>query len=239
MGVLAAALLILAVEGVLLVRYYDRYYSPGTAAPVGGASSPGAGALEETAAPAGVADPDGREADGEASFVHRATDANSRGDYTYIDDPRTNGDPDAVVLVSSSEGAGGGAYGRNVGVWYEPTKQRWAIFNQDLAPVPAGSAFGVVLPPADESFVHRAGLLNTAGSATYLDDPLVNGQPDAGVSVTQNWNPGGGGGVYNDHPVGVGYDEDAGEWYVRNEDGARMPEGAAFNVAVSGTEPAR
>jgi hypothetical protein len=176
----------------------------------------------------------GENAGEETAYVHRATDANSRGDYTYLDDPRINGDPDAVVLVSPTE-----PYERNVGVWFEPRQKKWAIFNQDLAPVPAGSAFEVVVPPADESFVHRAELLNTVGGATYIDDPLVTGEPDAEVTVTQNWNPGGGGGVYNDHPVGARYDGDAGEWFVRNEDGARMPEGAAFNVAVSLAEPAR
>ncbi len=232
-----AVLLILAVEGVLLVRYYDRYYSSSGAAPGGAPTAEGA-ALEETTAPAGAPigapDPDERETDGEASFVHRATDSNSRGDYTYLDDPRINGDPGAVVLVSPT-----GPYERNIGVWFEPRQKKWAIFNQDLAPVPAGAAFEVVVPPADESFVHRAELLNTVGSATYIDDPLVNGEPDAEITVTQNWNPGGGGGVYNDHPVGARYDEDANEWFVRNEDGARMPEGAAFNVAVSLAEPAR
>ncbi len=89
----------------------------------------------------------------------------------------------------------------------------------------------------DEGFVHRAGPGDTFGNVTYLDDPLVNGDPDAALSATQNWNPGGGGrGVYNDHPVGVLYDEDVSKWYVYNEDAALMPEGAAFNVAVSGSE---
>ena len=53
------------------------------------------------------------------------------------------------------------------------------------------------------------------------------------MSVTQNWNPGGGGGVYNDHPVGALYDEGSGRWAVRNLDGAPMPAGDAFNVAVT------
>jgi hypothetical protein len=170
-------------------------------------------------------------------FVHAATGENSRGDYTYLSHPRTNGDPDAIVLAKPSlgrEGDGEVAYGHNTGVWYEPEKKKWAIFNQDLAAVPAGSAFEVVVPPADRGFVHRAAQENTVGNATYLDDPLTNGEPDAEVSVTQNWNPGGGNGVYNDHPVGVLYDEDVGKWLVYNEDDSRMPEGAAFNVAVSG-----
>ncbi len=165
---------------------------------------------------------------GGVSYVHRATDGNIRANYTILSDPRTNGDPDAVVLAEPS-----GSYERNIGVWYEPGEKKWAIFNQDLAAIPAGSAFEVVVPPAEEGFIHRAGPADTFGNVTYLDDPLLDGRPDADVSVTQNWNPGGGDGVYNDHPVGVLYDEDVGKWFVYNEDGARMPEGAAFNVAVS------
>ncbi len=164
-----------------------------------------------------------------AAFVHRATDGNTRGNYTILSDPSTNGDPDAVVLAEPS-----GSYERNIGVWYVPGENKWAIFNQDLAAIPAGSAFEVVVPPAEEGFVHRAGPADTFGNVTYLDDPLLNGRPAADVSVTQNWNPGDGGGVYDDHPVGVLYDEDAGRWFVYNEDGAPMPRRAAFNVAVSG-----
>ncbi len=174
-------------------------------------------------------------------FTHTATDANSRGDYTYIGNPSIDGDPNAVVLVaptpdreSGTATADTSAYGHNIGVWYEGAdKKKWAIFNQDRAAVSAGATFEVVIPPASESFVHRAEPDSTFGNTTYLDNPLTNGSPDVPVSVTQNWNPGGGGGVYNDHSVGVFYDEDAQRWAVYNLDGARMPEGAAFNIAVS------
>ena len=254
-GVLVAALLIVAVEGVLLIRYYDRYYgsdAPGIAsssAPTSEGTMLEGSILEETAAvlegastkttdDAEATDPGERADNKEASFVHRATDANSRGDYTYLDHRRVNGDPDAVVLAVPAPDRGNageeGAYGHNVGVWFEPGARKWAIFNQDMAPVPAGSAFEVVLPPASESFVHRAGPSNVVGNATFLNNPLTDGEPDAVVSVTQNWNPGGRGGVYNDHPLGVLYDEDMNKWFVYNRDGAPMPEGAAFNVAVSG-----
>lgn len=174
----------------------------------------------------------GEEAD---SFSHTATQANSRGDYTYLDHPALNGDPNAAVLVVSSEGAGDTDYPHNVGVWYEFAERgRWAIFNQDLAAVPAGATFRVLLPPASESFVHRAGSENTVGNVTYLDSPLTDGEPGAELSVTQNWNPGGGVGVYNDHAVGAFYDRDVDKWAVYNRDGAPMPRGAAFNVAVTG-----
>ena len=239
--VLVAALLILAVEAVFLYRHYDRYYyasdaAPGTApssAPTSGRTMPEGTVTDDAEA----TDPDERAANEEASFVHRATDENSRGDYTYLDHPSINGDADAVVLVVPAPdrgNAGGGAYDHNIGVWYEPGERKWAIFNQDLAAVPAGSVFEVVVPRADEGFVHRAALLNIVGNATYLDDPLTDGKADAVVSVTQNWTPGGGTGIYNDHPVGVFYEVDVQKWSVYNRDGAPMPEGAAFNVAVSG-----
>lgn len=84
----------------------------------------------------------------------------------------------------------------------------------------------------DAAFVHRADPANTRGNSTYLDDPSIKGDPGAFLSVTQNWNPGGGPGTYNDHPVGVSYEADRLGWTIFNQDLAPMPEGAAFNVVV-------
>ncbi len=174
----------------------------------------------------------------EVSFVHRATDENSRGDYTYISHPSINGDANAIVLAAPRPDWGsarGATYDHNIGVWYEGVDEnKWAIFNQDLAAVPAGAAFEVIVPPASESFVHHSEPDNTVGNSTYLDDPLTNGKSEAVLLVTQNWNPGGGRGVYNDHPIGVVYDQDVQKWAIYNRDGASIPNGAAFNVAVSG-----
>jgi hypothetical protein len=172
----------------------------------------------------------------ETSFVHRATDENSRGDYTYIGDPSIDGDPNAIVIVSPTsdqENLGTASYNHNIGVWYEGGARMWAIFNQDRAAVPAGAAFEVVVPRASAKFVHQASLVNTAGNYTYLDDRLTNGEPDAVLSVTQNWNPGGGRGVYNDHPVDTVYDAQVERWAIYNRDNVSIPKGAAFNVAVS------
>jgi hypothetical protein len=219
---LVVAAVVLVVEGFFVYRWYDRYLWAG---PTG--ATDGGPALEGTV-PDRTAAEDATAGEGGA-FVHRATEGNSRGDYTYLDDLRINGDPDAVVLASPTS-----PYDRNIGVWYEPGRQRWAIFNQDLAPVSAGAAFDVSVPGDPDRFVHEATGENVVGNTTYVDDPLLNGEPGTEVSVTQNWNPGGGAGVYNDHPVGALYDGDVDRWFVYNEDGAPVPEGTAFNVAVAG-----
>ena len=172
----------------------------------------------------------------ETSFVHRADPENSRGDYTFIKNTNIDGDANAVVLVLSAAppvDSGAARYGHNIGVWFEPVAQRWAIFNQDRSPIPEGATFEVVIPQASEGFVHRAEPSDTAGNATYLSGPRTNGNPDAAISVTQNWNPGGGEGIYNDHPADLFYDTDVEQWAILNRDGESIPEGAAFNVAVS------
>ena len=140
---------------------------------------------------------------------------------TSIEDTRKEGEEEA----STGD--------HNIGVWYDAEARRWAIFNQDLAPMAQGTSFDVhVLSGGSASFVHQATAENTVGDETYLNAPFTNANPDAAPSVTQNWNPGGFGGTHNDHPVGVRYDAEVRQWVIFNEYGARMPEGAAFNVTV-------
>jgi hypothetical protein len=93
-------------------------------------------------------------------------------------------------------------------------------------PAPAdGAAFDAV-------FVHRATPENISQNSTYLDNPLANGDPNVVLYVTQNWNPGGSAGIYNEHPIGVWYDDSSQRWAIFNQDRETMPDGVAFNVAV-------
>jgi hypothetical protein len=89
----------------------------------------------------------------------------------------------------------------------------------------------------DAVFVHRATAENISADNTYLDSDVINDNPDAIVYVTPNWNPGGEGGTYNDHPVGVWYDGERSRWAIFNQDREAMPEGAAFNVFVLESPP--
>ncbi|WP_119071188.1 protein kinase domain-containing protein [Rubrobacter indicoceani] len=105
----------------------------------------------------------------------------------------------------------------------------------EAAPAPTGPA---ALPAAEApepvvfASVHRAAPGNISGNSTYIDNSRVNGNPDAIISVTQNWNPGNDNGTYNDRAVGVWYDSGAGRWAIFNQDRADMSEGTAFNVTV-------
>ena len=172
------------------------------------------------------------------AFVHTAQASNTVANTTYIDNPLTNNNPDAIVLVTQNwnPGGGGGTYNDHaIGVWYNNVQKKWAIFNQDLANMPVGADFNVVVADSTTAFVHKATGDNSNSQTTYIDHPLLNGNPNAIVLVTQNWNPGGVGGTYNDHAIGVFYSTSKGKWAIFNQDLASMPENASFNVTIPDT----
>jgi hypothetical protein len=170
-------------------------------------------------------------------FVHKATAANSTLNGTTIDYPLTNGDPNAIILVTPNYDPGdvGGTLDDHpIGVYYVGGK--WEILNQDTMAMPAGAAFNVFVPTAGAGvFVHTATAVNTGANVTVIDNALTNGNPNALILATPNYNPGGtGGGVSANFPLGVGYDSGIGKWVIFNQGGgsSAMPAGAAFNVYV-------
>lgn len=237
--VFAVLALILSVEGYFTYRFYQNVYSPPEPAYVESGENIDPGSFETSVKKSSTGETTDALSPGptvEAAFVHRASPENSRGDYTYLDDPRTNENPDAVVLVTprlDPEGIGEGIYNApNIGVWYESGEQKWAIFNQDLTAIPAGATFNVVVVEGARQIAHRATDENTVSSSTYIEHPAANNNPEAVLAVTQNWNPGGGNGRYNNHPIGTRYDADRDRWVIYNQDRAPIPENAVFNMSI-------
>ena len=238
-----ALIIVVAIDGFLAYRYYGALAQPpGTSAD--GITAVGVAEKTDSAFERPETTGDTTVESGgsdESSFVQRAEPENIFDNSTYINDPRINGEPDAVLLVKSPRSGDKGDYAHSIGVWYDASLAQWAIFNQDIDPMQEASAFDVTIArgssrAADEYeaiFVHQATAANISDNATYVDDPSVNGNPDAKLSITPNWNPGAKGGTYDDHPVSINYDPDTRSWMILNKDDAKMPDGAAFNVAVS------
>ena len=169
-------------------------------------------------------------------FVWTATSANSRGDSTFINNLATNQRPGDLLFITHNWTQGGicGCIDDTspVGVWYDTTQQKWAIFNENLSAMPAGTSFNVLVVPAASSsvFVQTAG--NPVGDSTYISSSLTNGLPGARLMITPVWNPGGSGGTFNNHLTGVWYDPSQQKWAIFNEDQASMTPDASFNVMV-------
>lgn len=86
------------------------------------------------------------------------------------------------------------------------------------------------------AFVHIAtsdniNAASCANQCTQINNPLINGNENAILIVTQQYQNSSL--VYNDHPIGVWYDPDTDRWTIFNQDtSSTMPVGAAFNVLV-------
>jgi hypothetical protein len=80
------------------------------------------------------------------------------------------------------------------------------------------------------AFTQVATPANIVGDTTLINNSLCNGDPNAILIVTPNWNPHGGPAYYWSHTVGVYYTGT--QWAIFNEDSTAMPAGPAFNVLI-------
>lgn len=165
------------------------------------------------------------------SFTHAASAGNTAGNSTEIDHVRSNGDPAAILQLTSNwnpQGLGGTYNDHRTGVWYYAG--RWLVFNQDTASMPVGAAFNVFVAPtgSPNSFIRVA---DTSSSSVVLDHPLLNENPCAQALVTHNFMPGA---VYNNHALALRYGSQ--RWWIESVDPGRpvFPLGAAFNVTANG-----
>jgi microsomal dipeptidase-like Zn-dependent dipeptidase len=166
------------------------------------------------------------------TYAHTTSSSNLVGHYTLIDVEGLNNNPKALLYVLPSNDV----KTKNphpIGVWY--TGSKWSIFNQDKAAMPAGIQFSIqVYPaPAATQFVHVTSAANTKGGISYIDNSFLNNNPSAVIQLTQNWNPGGQGGVYNNSEVAIQYDKTVSKWYIYNSNKTQLLSGTSFNVLIN------
>lgn len=90
----------------------------------------------------------GLEDDGELVFQHTATAANTSAWATTLDDPRLNGNPNAILFVSRI-GAPGPTLEERIGILYanDGTNDVWSVIHETTEPIPEGASFGVFVAP--------------------------------------------------------------------------------------------
>lgn len=165
----------------------------------------------------------------DSAFLHNTTTSNISANYTTIDNPLLNGNPNAKILVQQQ--FVGSRNNVNVGLWYSGGSSKWTIFNEDHSTMAEGKDFNVWLLNNDKSFVHNvdSASLSVSGSYSIFDSPLTNNNPEANILVTQLLN----GGDYFDHVLGVWYYDAMQKWILYTEDAAPFVEDLKFNVYVS------
>jgi len=174
-------------------------------------------------------------------FVQTATSGNTGGgDFTTVNSKLTNSKPNALMIVTPNYdpgGTNGSLDDATVGLFYESSSKKWNVFNEDLAGMPLGAHFNVMIGATKSNggqmVLQTATNSNISGDSTIVVNPQSTGNPNAVLFDTPNWNPGGSGGTSDTVPTGVLYylspTDDAA---VFNEDGSSMALNAAFNVLI-------
>ncbi len=183
------------------------------------------------------------------SYVHVATAANISGshdEYTKLDHPQLNDNPDARLLVTQNWNPplGSGVYNdHEVGVVFIANYSgggSWYIYNEDATAIPVGAAFNVLVMGGDSlSFVHLSNDINTSGRATRLNpiDPDCLLCPSSTLmlythTATFEGIPGG---SFNHHSSIV-YGSPSYSIVTENADSCcldLMPTGVFFNVLIA------
>jgi hypothetical protein len=164
---------------------------------------------------------------------------NTAFERVYLNVP--DSDPNAIYFVSPTLTSGAlVSNGHPIGVMFDNEEHNWVIFNEDHAAMPVGTGFSVYTRAATSNVFKvvagQGGNLAVTDTA-YIDNQYTNGNPNALVWVTQNFNthpgyfPGEFTGDLNPHNVAVKYDSFRRQWAVVNLDGSVIV-GAAFNVIV-------
>ena len=164
------------------------------------------------------------------------TDTSSASVYAFIDNAATNGDASVQLQVTPNWGIISDVYDSfAIGVWFDTAFNEAAVYNEKNTSGLQGSAFNVLVPNSHgTSFLQVATNSNISSAASYIDDPLINDNPDAIIFVTHNWNPDTSANYENEVqvPTGVFYDNGVSEWSVFNEDASAFVPNTAFNVFV-------
>jgi len=151
--------------------------------------------------------------DKKLGMLHKVTSSNRSGHITFINNARWNKNPNVKLLITQS---GAGAKNPNpIGIYY--TNGKWAIYNQNMNPLPNGASFYVY--ECQDCKVVTASSPNN----NFFDFSNERNNPNAQLFVSQYWTS-----VYNPHEIGLWYNN--GKWSVYNEDRKALPRNSKFIV---------
>jgi len=167
-------------------------------------------------------------------FIITSTKANNycNGTCTLIDNPELNGNPTAVIFITSVEVNGINLDTHPICAYY--TGKQWSVFNTDNSTMTLGSQFKVkyFVKPDDTHFVHIVTKENLVKNVSYIDKPGLNGNSRVQIQYSQNAAPNVRGGTVNINEIKCQYDEVAGKWYIVNKNGNIFDFNTGYSIMI-------
>lgn len=169
------------------------------------------------------------------SFVHTVSSANVVFNWSLIDHPLLNGHPEAVFFISKSWG--NSVYElAHVGIWYSQSASKWSIYNEDgTTALELNSTYNIFIPDAGTTYFKHSAV--STNYITELDDPLLNGNPDARIFIVHDYTNADETAGYINDETGVWYDNSINRWTIYTETLPNLFLGATFNVLIVANYP--
>jgi PKD repeat protein len=161
------------------------------------------------------------------TFVHTVTAANTSLYTTIIDNPATNGNPNAILIFSCNYGTTGPNHNRPLSAFYNTANGgRWSVANEDFGAMPIGAKFNVMVKkPSDKAFIAIPSQISF--SSAILNHPSLNGNPNAKFLITLRLE---GGRQFNNSALFTWYDGSS--WRIHNSNLQNMPTSIRFNILI-------
>lgn len=165
-------------------------------------------------------------------FTLTTTKANLVASKATIEVPALSGNPDAII-IATPVGEAETLNPHPIGAWYYNGK--WNIFNTDHANMPEGLTYNVqyFLRRSANHFIHVMTKDSITGSVSVIDNPALNGNPNAQFKIFQNHAPNNRTASLNKYAAKAEYDSAAGRWYIKNVNGERLYPDTAYNIVIT------
>lgn len=169
------------------------------------------------------------------AFTITSSSSDIAGDTAYIDSPVTDNNPSAVLQVTPNGNPGDGAVVYNdevTGVWYNNSRSQWGVFNESEDAMATGESFNVLVGTSSTAGGKDATLKTTKsnrnGNCVKFKNSATNGDSNAFMLDTPNYDPDGVGGQLDPDETDLIYDDI--EMDVCHPDNAAMVIHDAFNL---------
>ena len=97
-----------------------------------------------------------------------AAAGNISGNILTLNDPHLNGKPGLKLIVTQAVLASGAVFNNApIGVFYDTTAKEWKIFNENIAAMPVGAIFNVLIPEIAQRV--NGGATNSFGNQTFFN----------------------------------------------------------------------
>ncbi|MGV6828679.1 MAG: T9SS type A sorting domain-containing protein [Flavobacteriales bacterium] len=158
--------------------------------------------------------------------------------YTVIDDTDFNGGTGPYAIMTTYFNPNSVRNTHNYGFWYDDiTTNKRVIYSEDSADIPTDAAFKILKNGTGviDRFTAESDATNISGNWFVIDNPNLNGNPDATFVFQHYWGVNGDSSETTiDKVLSAWYT--GSNWAIYTEDSSPMPEGVAVDIIVAEQE---